>query len=303
MRAHSTFQKRTQRTKSILHTRCPPENTHWYSTGNTDSVWLWVWNPNTLQVLNSRVSKQPHRAAPREKGKRTGCSSRALLQLGIAGGQKNPLNNPLFEFVTMKGSKHLKTQTTASEQTWQGRDSSKGTRTEPRATGTQSLRSGLAQAFQTLLATTALKSALPRQLQHIPVSLCPHSPAPRAEGSEFSSTLGCSKALEALFLLKNNSSLAGIPWEGRSFGEWRKSLDAENCREKQNKQCVKWKHSPALGKENNYKHFDTSFTFPATQFSNTLSIRKHSSCFPGLTKIQVKTTHTERGKKPNRINW
>lgn len=25
------------------------------------------------------------------KGKRTGCSSRALLQLGIAGGQKNPL--------------------------------------------------------------------------------------------------------------------------------------------------------------------------------------------------------------------
>lgn len=39
------------------------------------------------------------------------------------------------------------------EQTWQGQDSPEGTRTEARAMGTQSLRSGLAQAVQILLAT------------------------------------------------------------------------------------------------------------------------------------------------------
>lgn len=285
MRAQSTFQERTQRTKSILHMWCLTENIQWYLTGNSDSVQLWVWNSTTLHGLNSRVSKQPQEAAQREKRKRTGCSSRALLQLGMAGGQKNPLEQSPLWVVTMKGSKRPKTQSRVREQTWQGQDSPKGTRTEPRVTITQVWScpafSDPSGYWNTKICFVGSSST----------SLWPHSPAPRAECSQFSSTLGCNKVLEVLFLLKNNSSFTGIPWEGRSFGEWRKSLDAANCREKQKKLCVKWKHSPALCKQHGHKHFHTSFTCPPTQYSNVWNIRKDFSCFAGLTKIQVKTVH------------
>lgn len=115
--------KRTQRTKSML-----------------------------TQVLHSRVSKQPQKAAQREKGKGLAALPGHCSSWELQGGKRTPWNNPLFECVTVKGSKHLKTQ---GSKLGKARTPQRGQGQSP---GPQSLRSGLAQAFQILLAAEMCKT-------------------------------------------------------------------------------------------------------------------------------------------------